>query len=41
MRFTEIDINFDVTYDHHQKPSKCLEKVFLTNFDHLHILRQN
>ena len=23
MRFTHIDINFDVTYDAHQKPSKC------------------
>ena len=23
MRFTHFDINFDVTYDAHQKPSKC------------------
>ena len=23
MRFTHIDINFDVTYDAHQKPLKC------------------
>ena len=23
MRFTHIDVNFDVTYDGHQKPSKC------------------
>ena len=23
MRFTDIDINFDVTYDGDQKPSKC------------------
>ena len=22
MRFTHIDVNFDVTYDGHQKPSK-------------------
>ena len=34
MRFTHIDI----TYDAHQKPSKC---PFLTNFDDLHIWRQN
>ena len=23
MRFTHIDVNFDVTYDGDQKPSKC------------------
>ena len=23
MRFTHIDVNFDVTYDADQKPSKC------------------
>ena len=23
MRFTHIDVNFDVTYDGNQKPSKC------------------
>ena len=23
MRFIDIDINFDVTYDGHWKPSKC------------------
>ena len=28
MRFTHIDVNFDVTYDGHQKPSKCPQKVF-------------
>ena len=28
MRFTHIDINFDVKYDGDQKPSKCAEKVF-------------
>ena len=28
MKFTHIDINFDVTYEGHQKPSKCQWKVF-------------
>ena len=28
MRFTHIDINFDVKYDGDQKPSKCAKKVF-------------
>ena len=37
MRFTHIDINFDVTYDGDQKPSKCASKVFLNNFGDLHI----
>ena len=23
MRFTDIDVNFDITYDGDQKPSKC------------------
>ena len=23
MRFTNIDVNFDITYDGDQKPSKC------------------
>ena len=23
MRFTHIDVNFDVTYDGNQKPTKC------------------
>ena len=23
MRFTHIDLNFDITYDGDQKPSKC------------------
>ena len=23
MRFTDIDINFDINYDDHEKPSKC------------------
>ena len=23
MWFTDIDVNFDITYDDHQKPSKC------------------
>ena len=30
MRFTHFDVNFDVTYDGHQKPSKCAYKVFGT-----------
>ena len=29
MRFTHIDINFDVTYDGHQKPSNVYTKYFL------------
>ena len=29
MRFTHIDVNFDVTHDDHQKPSKCPQKVFM------------
>ena len=37
MRFTHIDINFDITYDGDQKPSKCAQKVFLKNFGDLHI----
>ena len=37
MRFTHIDVNFDVTYDGDQKPSKCAKKVFLNNFGDLHI----
>ena len=37
MRFTHIDVNFDVTYDGNQKPAKCAQKVFLTNFGDLHI----
>ena len=41
MRFTHIDVNFDVTYDGHQKPSKCAWKVFLNNFGDLHMWRQN
>ena len=42
MRFTDfIKINFDVTYDTHYKPSKCSQKVFLANFDDLHMWHQN
>ena len=37
MRFTHIDVNFDITYDGDQKPSKCAKKVFLNNFGDLHI----
>ena len=37
MRFTYIDINFGITYDGNQKPSKCAQKVFLGNFGDLHI----
>ena len=31
MRFTQTDVNFDITYDGDQKPSKCAYKVFLNN----------
>ena len=41
MRFTHNNVNFNVTYDGHQSPSKCSQKVFLTNFDDLHIWCQN
>ena len=34
MRFTDIDVNFDVTYYGDQK---CTQEVFLTNFDDLYI----
>ena len=37
MRFTHINVNFDITYNGHQKPSKCPQKVFLINFDDLHM----
>ena len=37
MRFTHIDVNFDITYDGDQKSSKCAKKVFLNNFGYLHI----
>ena len=37
MRFTDIDVNFDVKYDSDQKLSKCSWKLFLTNFGELHI----
>ena len=37
MRFTPIDVNFDITYDGDQKLSKCAKKVFLNNFGDLHI----
>ena len=32
MRFTHIDVNFDITYDGDQKPSKCAKKVFFEQF---------
>ena len=41
MRFTDIDVNFDVKYDGDQKPSKCSWKLFLANFGELHISHQN
>ena len=41
MRFTHIDVNFDVTHDGHQKPSKCFSESILGNFDDLHIWCQN
>ena len=41
MRFTHIDVNFDITYDGDQKLSKCAKKVFLNNFGDLHIWHQN
>ena len=37
MRFTDIDVNFDVQYDGDQKPSKCAWELFLANFGELHI----
>ena len=40
MRFTDIDISFDITYNGDQKPSKCTWEVFLTNFGDLHLLPQ-
>ena len=40
MRFTHIDVDFDVTHDGDQKPLKCAWKVFLNNFGDLHIWRQ-
>ena len=30
MRFTHIDINFDITYDGNQKPSNVQRKYFWT-----------
>ena len=30
MRFTHIDLNFDVTYDGDQKPSKCFWTILVT-----------
>ena len=37
LRFTHIDVNFDIRYDGNQKATKCALKVFLTNFGDLHI----
>ena len=37
MRFTHTDVNFDITYDGGQKPSKWAQKVFVNNFGDLHI----
>ena len=37
MRFTHNDVNFDVTYDGHQKYSKCSENQLSTNFDDFHM----
>ena len=28
MRFTYIDVNFDITYDGHQKPKMSIEIIF-------------
>ena len=37
MRFTDIDINFDVIYEDHQNWSKILSMVILRVFSHHHI----
>ena len=37
LRFTHIDVIFDITYDGNQKAAKCAWNVFLTNFGDLHI----
>ena len=41
MRFTHIDINFDVKYEGHQNCSKTLSMHILRVFGHHHMWRQN
>ena len=41
MRFTHIDVNFDVKYEGHQNCSKTLSMHILRAFGHHHMWRQN
>ena len=41
MRFTDIDINFDVRYEGHQNCPKILSMNILSDFSDHHLLRQN
>ena len=41
MRFTHIDVNFDVKYEGHQNCSKTLSMQILRGFSHHHMWRQN
>ena len=41
MRFTHIDINFDIKYEGHQNCSKTLSMHILRVFGHHHMWRQN
>ena len=41
MRFTHIDVNFDVKYEGHQNCSKTLSMHILRVFGHHHMWRQN
>ena len=41
MRFTHIDINFDIKYEGHQNCSKTLSMHILRGFGHHHMWHQN
>ena len=41
MRFTHIDVNFDIKYEGHQNCSKTLSMHILRVFGHHHMWRQN
>ena len=41
MRFTHIDVNFDVKYEGHQNCSKTLSMHILRVYGHLHMWHQN